>query len=220
MDKKIITTGISLNWSSMVDRDKLEIGMEVFFLHKKKVFTGKILKLNPTRARVKIRGKIVYDVNYKALLLGNPLVDGFEKDPILRETSNICTAMQLTSLLNELKADYGAVYKSVFSRDEMQKLSSLEACFGKRETYCRAGKYLPARNEIVITASLINAPGHVIKKVLHHEIFHIHFPHHGQMFRKLERSYKKFDEAERYIHALFQTIRFDNIFRNLRICTI
>lgn len=198
----------------MVDRDKLDIGMEVFFIHKNKVFTGKIMKLNPTRARVKIRGKIVYDVKYKALLLGNPLVEGYKKDPILRESSNICTAMQLTSLLNELKADYSAVYKSVFSREEMQKLSSLEACFGTRETYRRAGKYLPARNEIVITASLINAPGHVIKKVLHHEVLHIHFPRHGQMFRKLERSYKQFDEAERYIHALFQAIRFDNILRD------
>ncbi|MHA1793725.1 MAG: hypothetical protein ACTSVI_13870 [Promethearchaeota archaeon] len=190
----------------MILRKDLKIGDKVYFFYKKKVFDGKVEKLNPKYARVKTGNRVGFMVRYNALYWRPELLFASNDDFMehLKENKEDFT---LDQLLSDVVHEYDFIFKSHFTRRDLDTIKLVKIRWGNRLTYRQAGKYIRRENTIVISKSLSFCPGFVVKKVIYHELLHVHFLHHDPLFKKLERKYRYFIEANEMIENLFQHLR-------------
>lgn len=192
----------------MAEKYSLKIGNQVSFNYKGTT-TGTIVKINPKKALVQFDGDKLIRVPYSMLkVVGNtttvtrPTVEKFTF-----QKSTITTNQDLKRLMEEVKDEYSSIFDTLFNALEKDLLNKVVIKFGARVTYRNCGWYKPRFNLIQITASFKKIPEYVIKATIFHELLHIKIRKHGSMFRRYERMYKKYFEANEFVGKLFKDIR-------------
>ncbi|MHA1684210.1 MAG: SprT-like domain-containing protein [Promethearchaeota archaeon] len=195
----------------MIKKSSLKIGDIVYFIYRKTVLEATTIKVNPKFARVKVKDGRLFNVRYIGLYYKKPLPNETSVSKFTFVKSTIDTNDKLRDLLEEVVGEYWNIYDRLFSSSEKNMLKDVHVEWGRRITYRSAGKYYPKDNRIVVTRSLKNTPEFVIKKVLHHELLHIHFRKHGTEFNRAEKMYKDYNQASEFISRLFQSIRYHGL---------